>query len=272
VQVLRTYPHRRQGYAFAPGGERSVARGYAKALRRARALVYLEDQYLWSAEIVGPLARALREQPELRLIAVIPMHPDQDGRVAMPPNLVGRNQALAILRGAGGERVAVYGVENHAGTPVYVHAKVCVIDDVWASTGSDNLNRRSWTHDSEVCCAVLDATLDGRPPVDPGRLGDGARRYARDLRLALAAEHLDRPIDDAELLGSESVFAAFERTAATLDGWHAAGRRGPRPPGRLRAYRPPRQSPATRAWASVLYRTVYDPDGRPASLRRHGRF
>ena len=28
VQLLRTYPRRRSGYAFAPEGERSVARGY----------------------------------------------------------------------------------------------------------------------------------------------------------------------------------------------------------------------------------------------------
>ena len=34
VQVLRTYPRRRHGYPFAPDGERSVARAYAKALRR----------------------------------------------------------------------------------------------------------------------------------------------------------------------------------------------------------------------------------------------
>ena len=52
----------------------------------------------------------------------------------------------------------VFDVENHEGTPVYVHAKVCVIDDIWATVGSDNLNRRSWTHDSELSCAVLDDT------------------------------------------------------------------------------------------------------------------
>ena len=156
VQLLRTYPFRRPRYSFAPNGERSVARGYLKVLARARSLIYLEDQYLWSAVVVEALARALAERPELRLIAVIPRFPDMDGRLSMPPNLIGRVDAMRLLRRAGGDRVAVYGIENEAGTPIYVHAKVCVVDDTWSIIGSDNLNRRSWTHDSELSCAVLD--------------------------------------------------------------------------------------------------------------------
>ena len=155
VQLLRTYPYRRRGYAFAPDGERSVARGYLKVVPRARSLIYLEDQYLWNTAVVAVLARALRCQPELRLIAVIPRFPDQDGRLSRPPNLVGRIDALESLQRAGGDRVAVYSPENQAGTPVYVHAKVCVVDDTWAIIGSDNFNRRSWTHDSELSCAVI---------------------------------------------------------------------------------------------------------------------
>jgi phosphatidylserine/phosphatidylglycerophosphate/cardiolipin synthase-like enzyme len=41
---------------------------------------------------------------------------------------------------------------------VYVHAKACVVDDTWTCVGSDNLNLRSWTHDSELSCAVIDDT------------------------------------------------------------------------------------------------------------------
>ena len=73
-----------------------------------------------------------------------------------------------MCRAAGHDRFAIYDVENTAGTPVYVHAKVVVIDDVWAMIGSDNLNRRSWTHDSELSCAVLDAEHDPGPTM-PGR-------------------------------------------------------------------------------------------------------
>jgi phosphatidylserine/phosphatidylglycerophosphate/cardiolipin synthase-like enzyme len=63
---------------------------------------------------------------------------------------------MDIVRDAGGERVLACDLENVWGTPIYGHAKVCVIDDVWMVVGSDNVNRRSWTHDSELSCAVID--------------------------------------------------------------------------------------------------------------------
>ncbi len=273
VQLLRTYPDRRRGYPFAPHGERSVAHAYNKVIDRAHSLIYIEDQYLWATDVARCFAVALRAEPDLRLIAVIPHHPDQDGRFSLPPNLVGRVQALDLLRNAGGDRVAVYGVENHAGTPVYVHAKVCVVDDVWASVGSDNINRRSWSHDSELSCAVIDEARDPRAPRVLDRLGDGARVFARDLRLQLAREHLDRaPEDDADLIDPAEAFRAFAESARQLQQWHDGGRRGPRPPGRLRAYTEPQLSRRTLAWATPLYRMVYDPDGRPRSLRRAHQF
>jgi phosphatidylserine/phosphatidylglycerophosphate/cardiolipin synthase-like enzyme len=273
VQLLRTYPQRRRGYDFAPDGERSVARGYVKVMRLARSLIYIEDQYLWSTQVAQLLADALAANRDLKLVAVIPRFPDQDGRLSQPPNLVGHQLALESLYRSGGDRVAVYGIENHEGIPVYVHAKACIVDDVWASVGSDNFNRRSWTHDSELSCAVLDEQPDPREPLVPGADGHRARVYARQLRLTLALEHLDRRAgDDADLCDPDSFFAAFARSAAALDAWHAAGRRGQRPPGRLRTYPVPRTSRWTAAWATPLYKLLYDPDGRSAALRRANTF
>lgn len=273
VQVLRTYPRRRPGYPFAPQGERSVAHAYEKVIDRAHSLIYLEDQYLWATDVVRRFADALRRNPGLHLIAVIPLHPDQDGRLFQPPNLIGRRQALAELQRAAGPRVGIFGIENAAGTPVYVHAKVCVVDDVWASIGSDNVNLRSWTHDSELSCAVLDERPDQREPCVPDRFDDGARVFARDLRLRLSREHLDRdPADDSDLLDPQRAFAAFTDAARQLQRWHDDGAAGARPPGRLRPYLKPRQSLFTRLWATPLYRTIYDPDARPRSLRRSHRF
>jgi phosphatidylserine/phosphatidylglycerophosphate/cardiolipin synthase-like enzyme len=264
VQLLRTYPDLRMGrdYPFANGGERSVARGYTKAIARAERVVYVEDQYFWGHGVAEPFETALREHPELRLVVVIPLVPDVPGLNRVPQYL-GRERSLRRLLRVAPGRVAAYGLENHAGTPVYVHAKVCVIDDVWACVGSDNFNRRSWSHDSELSSVVLDED------------------YALDLRLTLAAEHLDRLGDVAErglretmadCVDPAGMYDAFAASAARLEAWHATGRVGERPPGRLRPLPVPRVSTLTRAWAQVLLDRVHDPDGRPARLHEESRY
>ena len=245
VQLLRTYGRRLGGYPFAPRGERSVARAYTKAFANARRLIYLEDQYLWSAEVSALLVAALRRTPDLRLVAVLPHQPDQDGALSYAPNLVSRARLLHELHAAAPGRVAVYGIENADGTPVYVHAKVCVVDDEWVTVGSDNFNRRSWTHDSEVSAAVVHPDL------------------ARSLRHELAREHLDTEAD----VPLEDHFGAYAASAEALAAWHRAPGATPRPPGRLRPLDSPEQSRLTRLWAGPLYRLVYDPDGRPLDLR-----
>ena len=160
VQVLRTYPVKTPPYPFAPDGERSIAREYHKAFRRARRLVYVEDQYLWSAEIADLYVEALREVPDLHVIVVLPRVPDRNGGLTGPAHRIGQLEVLRRVREAGGGRMAIYDLENEIGTPIYVHAKVVVIDDVLAAVGSDNMNRRSWTHDSECSLAVLDDARD----------------------------------------------------------------------------------------------------------------
>jgi phosphatidylserine/phosphatidylglycerophosphate/cardiolipin synthase-like enzyme len=258
VQVLRTYPDAHFEYDFAPKGERSIARAYNKVVPRARRLIYVEDQYLWSKRVAKLFARALRENPDLHLVAVIPRYPDVDGRLELPPNLIGRWQALETCRDASRERVHVFDIENPEGTPVYVHAKVCVIDDIWSCVGSDNLNRRSWTHDSELTCAVLDT--------------EGV--FARDLRLRLLREHLDRATDGSQDGGlADPVTAVREISdgANALDQWYESGQQGPRPPGRLRRHEPERMGLFTRLWAEPVYRLTYDPDGRSYRDRLKGK-
>jgi phosphatidylserine/phosphatidylglycerophosphate/cardiolipin synthase-like enzyme len=56
--------------------------------------------------------------------------------------------------------------------PIYVHAKVAIIDDVWATAGSGNLNNRGMRDDTELNVATLDT------------------RLAQGLRMMLWAEHL----------------------------------------------------------------------------------
>ena len=262
--MLRTYPARRPGYPFAPNGERSVARGISKVVRRARHLIYLEDQYLWSREVAAGFAlkRAAGPRSHLCPVAVIPAHPDQEGRISTATNLVGPSRSAfpEMLRRAGGDRVAIYSLENHESTPVYVHAKVCIVDDMWYCVGSDNINRRSWTHDSELSCAVVEE--------DTGASDSGKRLHALELRLMLAREHLDRVDgDDGDLVDAKSAFGAFAAGAADLDRWHGAGRLGERPAGRLRTYPTPELTRWARGWAAPVYRALFDPDGRSRTMQ-----
>jgi phosphatidylserine/phosphatidylglycerophosphate/cardiolipin synthase-like enzyme len=268
VQVLRTYPARRPGYPFAPKGERTIAAFYRHAFARARSLLYIEDQYFWSKEVGEALVGALRGNPELRVIVVVPRFPDRDGVVTGPAHRMGQHRTLTMVRDAGGDRVAVYDIENERGTPIYVHAKVVVIDDEVALLGSDNLNRRSWTHDSELSIAVVDDERDERAPADPAGRGDGARRFARSLRLDLEREHLGST-DGAD----PAPIATFERWRARADAlteWHEGGRKGPRPPGRVRPHRLEPVAWWQRLYAVPLYHLLIDPDGRPGlpGLRR----
>ena len=179
---------------------------------------------------------------------------------------------MEVVRKAGGDRVAVYDLENEEGVPIYVHAKLCVVDDVWCAVGSDNLNRRSWTHDSEVSCAVLDDTRDGRDPVDPAGRGDEARRLPRDVRLRLWREHLGPDLEDSVLLDPVRGYEAWRERADDLGRWHESGRRGPRPLGRVRVHRPGPVRPWAAWWALPAYRLIVDPDGRPFELRRAHEF
>jgi phosphatidylserine/phosphatidylglycerophosphate/cardiolipin synthase-like enzyme len=243
VQVLRTYPYKRPSYPFAPDGERSIARGYSRAFSRARRLVYVEDQYFWSDVVSTTLADALRREPGLHVIAVVPRYPEDDGRLSGPPMKYGQRLAYDSLRAAGGDRFAMYDLENSQGTPIYVHAKVCIVDDEWMTIGSDNLNLRSWTHDSELTCAVVDP--DGELP--------------RRLRTSLWAEHLGLPEDDERLASVDGAADLWRERVG------AAG-------SRISPHVPPELSRRTARWAAVAYRRLYDPDGRPRRLRGTGDF
>ena len=103
VQLLRTYPDLRlnRDYPFARGGERSVARGYSKAVEKARSLVYVEDQYLWGDHVGSIFTKALEAHPDLHVIAVVPLFPDVEGfnRTAQ---LVGRRRRERVVTAARG--------------------------------------------------------------------------------------------------------------------------------------------------------------------------
>jgi phosphatidylserine/phosphatidylglycerophosphate/cardiolipin synthase-like enzyme len=199
VQVARTIPA--HTYRFAPeNGIQGIAQLYANALSNAHHFVYLENQYFWTHAYFGidfsflgsdspdmernirELAAALRRGASLAM--VLPDHPNV-GRAFTDAGLArlreeapeaaaqGRIQAFCLAASSEGEGEVDY-------RPIYVHAKVTIVDDLWSTVGSANLNNRGMRDDTELNVATLNAEL------------------ARGLRVLLWAEHL-------KLTGEESM-------------------------------------------------------------------
>jgi phosphatidylserine/phosphatidylglycerophosphate/cardiolipin synthase-like enzyme len=178
LQVVRTVPENL--YEFAPRGDFRIVEAYLRALRSARRLVYLENQFLWSPEVVDVLAGKLRHPPaaDFRVVVMIPSKANtgQDDT---------RGQ-LAVLADAddGQGRFLATTIRARTGAtsdPVYVHAKIGIVDDRWMTLGSANLNAHSFFNDTEMNVVTCQAPL------------------ARETRIRLWAEHLER--DPSELEG-----------------------------------------------------------------------
>ena len=175
LQIVRTVPEKI--YDALPRGEFSILESYLAALRSAERLIYLENQFLWSPEIVEVLEDKLRNPPgeRFRLLVLLPAKPNngsddtrgQLGRLAAATSAApGRFLACTLhQRGADAK-------------PVYVHAKIGIVDDRWLTIGSANLNEHSLFNDTEMNVVCADPEI------------------ARTTRLRLWSEHLECPIED----------------------------------------------------------------------------
>jgi len=173
VQLVRTVPER--VYRALPRGEFSVLEAYLAALRSAERLIYLENQFLWSPEVVFVLADKLRRPPsdEFRLVALLPARAN-DGQ----EDTRGQLAVLEEADGGAGRFIAccLYQRGGSDARPVYVHAKIGIVDDRWLTIGSANLNEHSLFNDTEVNLVLP----------DPG--------LARATRARLWSEHLGRDV------------------------------------------------------------------------------
>ncbi|KXN88185.1 Phospholipase D1 [Leucoagaricus sp. SymC.cos] len=80
------------------------------------------------------------------------------------------------------------------GEQVYIHGKVCIVDDRLAIIGSANINERSQRgdRDSEIAAVIRDTDMiDGTMAGQPFKVG----RFAHTLRIRLMREHLGVDVD-----------------------------------------------------------------------------
>lgn len=175
VQLVRTVPERR--YPWAPRGDFRILEAYTRALRSAERLIYLEDQFLWSPEVTDVLRQKLADppHPDFRCVVLLPAKPQNGGDDT-------RGQLAQLVDADdGAHRFLAATIDARTGPetgPLYVHAKVGIVDDRWLTVGSANLNEHSLFNDTEVNVVACDPAL------------------ARATRLRLWAEHLERGVDD----------------------------------------------------------------------------
>lgn len=191
VQVVRTIGA--GNYAFVRDGEFGILAAYLIAVDRAQRYVYMENQCFVSEILTDALIEAMRRNAnagrDFRIILVLPHKPaeaDGSGGSSGSGNagkaiLFHQRDMIRRLKAADpGGVFHVYYLHQPLGErDIFVHAKVAIVDDVWATIGSASLNRPGFCFDSEINLVVVDTEV-----------ADGGRRFARDLRLELWQEHL----------------------------------------------------------------------------------
>lgn len=148
VGIARTEPSR----AGAPAIVENEAL-FLEMIRRARRLIYFENQYFTSPVIAQALADRLAEPdgPEIVLISTA-TSPSWFDRMTMD---TARSEVLYRLEQADTyHRFFAFSPATIGGERIIVHAKMTIIDDQVLRIGSSNLNNRSLGFDTECDVAV----------------------------------------------------------------------------------------------------------------------
>ncbi|MEX2124201.1 MAG: phospholipase D-like domain-containing protein [Woeseia sp.] len=182
---------------------------YLKAIGNARRTVYLESQYFASRKIATALADRLREPDGPEIVLVLPQ--SAEGWLEQQAMDGARVSLFRMLWGAdANKRFGAFYPVTERSEPIYVHAKIMVIDDTLLRVGSSNLNNRSMCFDTE-CDLAFEARNDS--PAN-----DHVREAIVAVQNDLLCEHLgverdvfQKVLDDL----SGSVLAAIGKLLGT---------------------------------------------------------
>jgi phosphatidylserine/phosphatidylglycerophosphate/cardiolipin synthase-like enzyme len=225
---------------------REIEQMFLDLIAGAKRFVYADNQYFASRKIAEAIARRLAEPggPEFLLV-----NPESaDGWLQEAAMGTARAELMRALAEIDvDDRFRIYTPITAGGTPIYVHAKLMIVDDLVLQIGSANMNNRSMGLDSECDVAISgDSDAIGR------------------LRTRLMAEHLG-----SELETVAAVFAETGSLLATVDRLAGSGKT-------LVRFEPPALSGIGRALgASELLdpesaRERFEPLSRRGLFRRQG--
>jgi phosphatidylserine/phosphatidylglycerophosphate/cardiolipin synthase-like enzyme len=188
---------------------REIEALFVEHILRARRFIYAESQYFASRAVAEAMARrlAMPDPPEIVLI-----NPESSSGWLEQTAMDGARVQLchAIAESDPADRFRIFVPYNSAGTAIYIHSKMMIVDDEVVRIGSANMNNRSMGLDSE-CDLFIDAARPGNAH---------AAAVIRNLRITLLAEHAGLPRQDVEarLDANPSMIALIE--AAPQKGKH----------------------------------------------------
>lgn len=185
---------------------------YLEQIARAKRFIYAESQYFASRRIAEAMARRLDETDGPEIVIVNPE--SAQGWLEPLAMDTARARLIAALRQRDRyDRLRLYHPVTRNRAPIYVHAKILVVDDATLRVGSSNMNNRSMRLDTE-CDVTIDAA--------GGQNEDCSDKIAA-IRDDLLAEHLGVP--------TRTVAATLARTGsliATIEDLRFRGRKNAR--------------------------------------------
>ena len=152
---------------------------YVSMIARAQHSIYAESQYFASRRIAEAIAKRLGEADGPEIVIINPL--TADGwlePIAMDSARARLFEALHLRDKH--QRLRMFHPYTAGGEPIYIHAKMMIVDDVLLKIGSSNFNNRSLRLDTE-CDMVIDAALPGNAAAAPRIIA---------IRDDLIAEHL----------------------------------------------------------------------------------
>lgn len=156
-----------------------IETAWVEMIGRANRLIYAESQYFASRRIAHAIAERLVEADPPEIVIVMP-HTAEGWLEPLAMDTARAKLVEALKRIDRHDRLRILHPQTAGGQPIYVHAKVMVVDDKILRVGSSNFNNRSMRLDSE--CDVI---LSVDEP-ENAHLGDEIAALRDDL----LAEHL----------------------------------------------------------------------------------
>ena len=234
---------------------REIEALFVEQIARARHFIYAESQYFASRRIAEAIARRMAEPEPPEVVLINPL--SADGWLEQAAMYTARVRLLhAIEEYDQQRRFRVFVPLTSGGAPIYVHAKLMIIDDEIIRVGSANMNNRSMGLDSE-CDVFIDAARPGNGHIVPA---------ITRLRHALLAEHCG--IDADQVPG---LLAQHGSMIAMIESQNSTGKR-------LQPFvlRPLTDAEKTIADSALLDPErpdeIFEPIGRKRGLFRRGGF